>query len=234
MTHVNRRRSRTADDVDDLEIGLMATELMERTGALRAIYARRAVRAYTPEQLSEDVIRELLDAAVQAPTAMHTEPWAFAVVQNRDMLRRYSDRAKRMMLDELSAGVTVLREETVRQHMITLLEDPEFNIFYDAGTLVVIYRRPLSPYAKADCWLAAGNFMLAAYEKGLGTCCIGFAVPALNDPDVKRELHAPAEATAIAPIIVGHPRGSVAPVSRKPPLVFHWAKSVLPRSRPTK
>lgn len=41
---------------------------------LDAIFMRRSVRAYTTQKLDEATIRSLLDAAVQAPTAMHMEP----------------------------------------------------------------------------------------------------------------------------------------------------------------
>ena len=68
----------------------------------------------------------------------------------------------------------------------------------DAGTLVVICRKPDGRYAEADCWLAAENFMLAACAKQLGTCCIGFAVPVLNVPDIKREVGIPQDAPAAA------------------------------------
>lgn len=51
--------------------------------ALDAILMRRSVRAFTSQSLDESTIRALLDAAVQAPTAMHTEPWSFVVVQDR-------------------------------------------------------------------------------------------------------------------------------------------------------
>jgi len=47
--------------------------------------------------VEETVLRELLDAAVQAPSAMHLEPWAFAVVQDKAVLKRYSDRAKSIL-----------------------------------------------------------------------------------------------------------------------------------------
>ena len=153
----------------------MATVLKERTGILHAIYDRRAVRAYTGAQPTDDVIRELLDAAVQAPTAMHLEPWAFVVVQDRGLLQRYSDRAKRMLLDDLNAGGELATDAAMRQRLVVMLSDPSFNIFYDAGTLVVICRKPLGPYAEADCWLAAENLMLAACDQHLGTCCIGFS-----------------------------------------------------------
>jgi nitroreductase len=80
----------------------------------------------------------------------------------------------------------------------------------------------LGTFVTADCWLAAENLMLAACAMGLGTCCIGFAVPVLNAPDVKRELGIPADVTAVAPIIVGVPRDATPPVPRKGPDVLRW------------
>jgi nitroreductase len=66
--------------------------------------------------------------------------------------------------------------------------------------------------------------MLAATARGLGTCCIGFAVGVLNTPDVKRELGIPEDGAAVAPVIVGYARGRIAPVSRKPPQLLKWLK----------
>jgi nitroreductase len=186
--------------------------------ALDAIRQRRAVRAYTGAALDASRVGELLDAAVQAPTAMHLEPWAFVVIQDRALLKRLSDRAKSMLLDQPPpAGHPGARH-------LEMLRDPAFNIFYDAGTLIVICRRGDSPFADADCWLAAQNLMLAATAHGLGTCCIGFAVPVLNAPDVKRELGIPDAGAAVAPIIVGRPIGAAAPAPRKPPEILRWVK----------
>ncbi|MGZ8210696.1 MAG: nitroreductase family protein [Burkholderiales bacterium] len=198
--------------------------LEERQDILHAIYHRRAVRAYTAELLGEDLVRELLDAAVQAPTAMHVEPWAFVVVQDKALLKRYSDRAKTMLLESIKTGDLAAHDEAMKRRLQTMLGDPSFNIFYDAGTLIVICRRPLGSFAEADCWLAAENLMLAACAKKLGTCCIGFAIPLLNTPDAKRELGIPDEVTAVVPIIAGFPRGSTEPVSRKAPHVIRWLK----------
>lgn len=49
--------------------------------SLDAVFVRRSVCAHTPQQLDETTIRALMDAAVQAPTAMHAEPWVFVVVR---------------------------------------------------------------------------------------------------------------------------------------------------------
>jgi len=202
----------------------MSTPIEERHDILRAIYERRAVRAYTAERLSENVIRALLDAAIQAPTALHVEPWAFVVVQDKVLLKRLSGRAKTLLLDKIKAGHELTEDASTKSRLLQMLGDPSFNIFYDAGTLIVICRKHLGPYTEADCWLAAENLMLAACAKDLGTCCIGFAIPVLNEADVKDELKIPDEITAVVPIIVGFPRGAVEPVSRKPSQVLTWIR----------
>lgn len=202
----------------------MATVMEARHGILEAIYHRRAVRAYTAEQPAEDDVRELLNAAVQAPTAMHAEPWAFVVVQDRPLLLRLSDRAKQMLLEELETGSDLAADVPTKNRLLAMLGDPKYNIFYDAGTLIVICRRPDGRYAEADCWLAAENLMLAAWARQLGTCCIGFAVPVLNAPDVKQALGIPSDVAAVVPIIVGHPRGGTETVPRKPPQILRWVR----------
>jgi nitroreductase len=46
-----------------------------------AIFARRAIRAYSSREVDEATIRMLLRAAVQAPSAMNRQPWLFSIVQ---------------------------------------------------------------------------------------------------------------------------------------------------------
>jgi nitroreductase len=144
---------------------------------------------------------------------------SFKVIQDRALLKRYSERAKAMFVEESRR-----EEDTQISLHLGMLRDPAYNIFYDGGTLVVICRKVTSPFADADCWLAAENLMLAAVAGGLGTCCIGFAVPVLNAPDVKRELGIPEEGAAVAPILLGRPRGPVAAVPRRPPEILRWVR----------
>jgi nitroreductase len=189
-----------------------------------AIRRRRAVRSYTHEAVDRATVQALLEAAVLAPTAMHEEPWSFCVLQDPAMLKRLSDRAKARWKQEATAHEQALDPvaRDRQRHLVELLSDPGYNIFYDAGTLVVICARPASHFVEADCWLAAENLMLFATSLGLGTCPIGFAIPALNDPEMKAELHIPLDQQAIAPIIVGVPRGVTKDVGRKPPEILCW------------
>jgi nitroreductase len=197
------------------------TTMTERPlSTLDVIYTRRSVREYTPQKLDESTIRGLLDAAVQAPTAIHTEPWAFVVIQDAQTLKRYSDVAKAAWAREAAKDLALYSGE--RHGFAERLASPEFSIFYDASTLIVICGKPMGPFVVADCWLAAENLMLAACALGLGTCCIGSALPALNAPEAKAELSIPADVTAIAPIILGVPSGSAAAVSRRDPDILCW------------
>jgi nitroreductase len=185
----------------------------------RAIHERRAVRSYQPHRLAQTTIHHLLAAAVQAPTAVRLEPWAFVVIQDPALLRRYSDKAKALSIERAARYRT---EGAHAEGHIALLEDPKYNIFYDAGTLIVICGRPLGPLVSADCWLAAENLMLTACAIGLGTCCVGFAIELLNQPEIKAELDIPADVTAVAPIIVGLPRAVPRATPRQPPVILSW------------
>ena len=191
--------------------------------ALDAIFTRRSVRAYATHLIDESTIRSLLDAAVQAPTAMHAEPWQFVIVQDSAMLERLSARAKQKWIDEAShyRDLHAPAARPAEAKFVEQLADPGFSIFYDASTLVIICARP-APFAAADCWLAAENFMLAACALGLGTCCIGAAIPGLNDPASKADLDIPADVEAVAAIIVGVPREAAAEGIRKAPHILSW------------
>jgi nitroreductase len=189
------------------------------------IYQRHAVRAYTAERVDDTRIRALLDAAVHAPTAMHQEAWRFVVVQNRALLKSLSDRAKQMAGADAKAHGNLLRPPAAPGDGIASpLADPAFNIFYDASTLILICGNPANDFVAADCWLAAENLMLAAAAHGLGSCCIGFAIAALNTAAGKQDAGIPADLTVFAPIIVGVPHGAVNRVPRKPPVLVSWIR----------
>jgi nitroreductase len=170
---------------------------------LKNIYARHSVRAYAQTPVDNATIQILLDAAVHAPTAMHEEPWAFVVVQAPALLQRVSDLAKPIFAEDVR-----YRNAHGTGHSFEHFTRADFNIFYNANTLIVICAKPSGPFIVADCWLAAENLMLAAQAIGLGSCVIGSAVAALNIHKMKSTLGIPDEYSAIAPIVVGIPSGA--------------------------
>jgi nitroreductase len=175
-----------------------------------AISGRRSTREYTTEAVDEFIIRRLINAAIQAPSAVNQQPWTFTVIRDQELLDRVSREAKAHMLATMPAG-------THSEHFHTILNDAKFQIFYHAPVLILISGNAPGPWIVEDCALAAENLMLAAYAEGLGTCWIGFAQGFLNTPEGKHELGLPAGSRPVAPIIVGHPKSAPAPVQHKDP-----------------
>lgn len=179
---------------------------------LQAIYERRAVRSFSDRAVDRATVQKLLEAAVQAPSNLNAQPWAFVVVQDKALLRAYSSRAK----------AHLLRTGVHEEHTKELLATPEWDLFYRAGTLVVICARRGSAQAAEDCALSAQNFMLAAHALDLGTCPIGLSRPFLDLPEVREELGIPDDHVAVFPLALGVPRIDTAPMPRDDPRILSW------------
>jgi nitroreductase len=184
--------------------------------ALETIYARASCRQYNDTTVDKETIEKLIDAAVHAPTAMNTQPWVFGVIQDSDLLKKYSDITKKGLLDNLDKIPAFERYRDT-------LSDPNYHVFYNAPALVVIYAKPgVSPAAMIDCSMAAENLMLAAREMGLGTCWIGFATILFNSKEVKQELEVPEDYDAIAPLIIGYPQGDITVTEKNKAEILFW------------
>jgi nitroreductase len=175
-----------------------------------AIRQRRSVRDYVPTPLSSEALESLVDAAIQAPSAMNEQPWRFTIISNRTLLDLISRESKAYMLAALQSPPDVDRYRT-------LLTSEDFHIFYRAPALIVISSPANSRWAIEDCALAAQNLMLAAYAANLGTCWIGFAQSWLGTKEGKQAIGLPDEFLPVAPIIVGHPNSATVLVPRNEP-----------------
>lgn len=115
---------------------------------IKALKTRRSVRAYKPEQITDDELRTVLDAGTWAPTAKGLQdPWIVAV-QNPALLKRIS---------RMNAAVWG-RDDI----------DP----FYGAPTFVLVFGSADWVNAVPDGSLVLGNMMNAAHAIGLGSCWI--------------------------------------------------------------
>jgi nitroreductase len=183
---------------------------------IECIYNRRSIRKFKPEPVPAEIINKLLETATLAPSSSNSQPWSFVVIQDIDLLKNFSDRSKSIYLEKMKDNTSDPYGYKAR------LSKPDFNIFYNAGTLIVIYANSKSKLALGDCCLAAQNLMIAANSLGLGSCWIGFAEPLLDSTDFKVELGIPQTAYAVAPIILGYPAITPSSYSRKPPEILLW------------
>jgi nitroreductase len=181
-----------------------------------AIRNRRAVREYTDARIERSVVDRLIQAAILAPSAMNLQPWAFAVLLDRERIDNLGARAKNYLLAHFPrTGSVATLHQTV--------EDPRYVLFHRAPALVIVLAKSSEAQDAEDCCLAAQNLMLAAREEGLGTCWIGLARPWLDLPSTKSELGLPESHHVVAPILVGHPKAWPESHGRNPAEI-HWLK----------
>ena len=184
-------------------------------GIAEAIFHRRAVRRYSDRDLDRETVEKLLVAAVQAPSAMNQQPWVFGVFHGRKRLLDYSERAKAYLVETYPTSFELHSRSE-------LYENPAYDIFHGANTLIVIYATHGRLHPNEDCCLAAENLMLAAYGMGLGSCPIGYARPWLDLLETKRELNVPEHYSAVFPVVVGYPAEIPDPTPREEPNVVSW------------
>ena len=65
---------------------------------IKAIYSHRAIREFDATPVDQSVLRQLIDAAIQAPSAVNPQPWSFCVVRDKTLLDRISHEAKAHIL----------------------------------------------------------------------------------------------------------------------------------------
>jgi len=173
---------------------------------LEGLYTRRACREFTSEPVTREDVERLAAAAAWAPSAMNRQPWAFAALLGTQRLHELSIQAHKAALQFL------LADSPLRSHAL----DPHFELFHGAAALIIVCATDAEIQSTEDCCLAAGNLMLAAHAKGLGSCWVGFARPWLSQDEIKRQLGIPTVLHPVAPIVIGHPKLGDEQSSRNP------------------
>jgi nitroreductase len=175
---------------------------------------RRAVRDYTDVPIKPALIERLICAATLAPSAMNLQPWAFAVLLDRDRIDQLADRIKTWVFANFS-------ETAYGPSIRGMIEKPDYSLLHHAPALVMVLAKSSESQALEDCCLAAENLMLAARDQEMGTCWVGFARPWLNQPGIKRELGLPEKYHIVAPLVLGHPKAWPKSHGRNAPEI-HW------------
>jgi nitroreductase len=162
---------------------------------LQSMQRRRSVRAYWPQQVTEEELDRVLEAGVYAPTAMGKQSPKMVVVQ---------DPETRNTLSRLNARVMGQEEG-----------DP----FYGAPTVIVVFGDSACGTCVEDASLVLGNLLLAAYAVGLGACWIHRAREVFDSPEGKalmRQWNIPDHYVGVGHCILGYAQGDLpAPKPRK-------------------
>lgn len=115
--------------------------------ALEAIRTRRSIRKYQDKAIDEGLIKQLLAAAMSAPSAGNEQPWHFVIVTDPEILEKVPD------LNPYAA--------MAKHAPAAILICADLNLEKYPGNWVL------------DCAAAVQNLLLAAHAEGLGAVWTG-------------------------------------------------------------
>ncbi len=196
------------------------------------IYRRRSVRKFTGDPVPDEVVGQLIDAAIHAPSGKNLQNWHFVVVRNKDMIK------------EMAALVAMKHE-----HLLPFIPDAEkkkdfkatvgyHTVFKNAPAVVLVYAGAY-PIPADDLVSGSGltqqeinnmkqtspgiqniaaalqNLHLAAAALGYGTCWM--TGPTYAGPEISRLIGFEKDGYVLAALTpLGIPAGGGASPARKP------------------
>ncbi|MBE9479024.1 MAG: nitroreductase family protein [Chloroflexi bacterium] len=171
------------------------------------IKCRRSVHSFTEEELSDDKINILLEAARWAPSAGNVQPWRFVVVRKPENIEKIWEATAWHAPD-------ITPQNFIRKASVIIV----------VCTDTTAYKRRQSSIRSSlfciqDAAAATQNLLLAACGLELGACWVGM----FDEDRLKEALNIPAGIRPVAIIPVGHTKSKKKPPSRKPleDIVYH-------------
>ena len=206
----------------------MIVELMRR---------RRTVRAFRPDQVPDEVLRRLVEAAGLAPSAANKQPWRFLVVRDPGTIEAAARETEAelallqaQVAEEFQGELTAYSRQFVSLRGAPALVVPIFRPLPGMSLLLaqppdpalVVRMRDLESHAAlVSVAMAIQNMLLVAEELGIGACCATAPLVAANR--LAALLDVPEGWQIAALVAVGYPAEEPQDPGRKPvSLILKW------------
>lgn len=162
---------------------------------LETILTRRSCRRFSKRLVDERDIKELLRAAMAAPSAGNQQPWHFVVITDRRLLEAIPGFHPHAEMCRQAAGAILVCADPAREK--------------HAG------------YWVQDLSAATQNILLAAHAIGLGAVWVGIHPRGEREDGMRRLLHLPAQIVPFSLVPFGDPAENLGPAERYEPDRIH-------------
>ncbi|GAA0742839.1 nitroreductase family protein [Clostridium oceanicum] len=155
---------------------------------MNAILERRSIRKYKDKKISDDIVEELLKAAMAAPSAANEQTWQFVVLRDKETMKKITkvhDYSK--MLLEADVAIVVCGDKSKE-----LVKD----------------------FWVQDCSAATENILIEAQDKGLGAVWLGVYPMKERVDGIKEILKLPEGIIPLSVISIGYPNENKKPSDR--------------------
>jgi nitroreductase len=207
---------------------------MAEIGLFEAIHTARALRRFKPDPVADEVITQVLDAAIRAPSGSNAQDWLFVVIKDAERRRQigeiykkagqillgiYAQRERPAHMDEkqynkVMASATYLFDHMHEAPVLLLLCQKSDPMLANAAAQMNDLTRKMIRMSGASVYPAVQNVILACRGLGLGTVLTTIHV--FFEDEVRALLGLPSEIETYALMPIGYPRDKFGPVRRRP------------------
>lgn len=164
-----------------------------------ALLKRRSVRKFTDEPVSDEMIEELLHAAMSGPSACNKKPWEFYVVTNEGKLEELRNASK---FSKMSSKLAILV----------------------CGNLLHALPLKMAEYWIQDCSAAIENILLRVTDLGLGAVWCGLHPQKGAEERTRKILDIPKTQIPLGLLVIGHPAEEPEARDQYDPKHIHYIK----------
>lgn len=168
--------------------------------------ARRSIRTYKKQAVSQDELQKLIELARYAPTGHNSQSVQWLVLGKREELHDLAG----VTVDWMRWMLENMAEMALAQHMdrtVRRWEEGKDVIFRDAPAVIIAHAPETDPIAPSSSTIALAHLELAASAMGLGCCWAGyFFIAAQNFPPMMEALPLPEGHKCLGSMMVGHPK----------------------------
>lgn len=159
----------------------LSREMGRPMSLLELIKTRRSIRKFKREQISDEIIDQLIEAMIWAPSAGNLQSRKFYFVFNQTMKEKLVSAA--------------LGQRFIAEAPLAIVSCVDYDVGRHYG------RRGEELYCQHDVAASIENLLLLAHEKNLGAVWVG----AFNEEPVVKVLSLPRNLRPVAIVAVGYP-----------------------------
>lgn len=160
---------------------------------MNAILTRRSVRKFTDTPIPKEILEELVDAALHAPTGMGKQTWKFTVITNKEVLSR--------LINTVGAALGRTGYD-----------------MYNPTAIILPTNEKDSIWGREDNACATENIFLAAHSHGIGSVWINQMQNLNDNPAIRQildEIGVPSDHVVYGLAVLGYPDPSFEPAPKK-------------------
>lgn len=207
--------------------------------------SRRSCRNYTEIPVAPEMLNDLINAGISAPSGTNSQKWTFTAIADRPSVMALGGKVA-----EFFKKLNRMAEKKYLRKALKIIGKPAIDnyyqnyyrsikrglekyekqnkdlLFHGATAAILVGSRPGGSCPAEDALLATQNILLASHAMGLGSCLIGFAVEAIRrDSSIKKFIGIPGNEKVHSVIALGYPDESYQTVCRRKTPVVRFFKN---------